>query len=189
MKNRKKNNSEIVPPFYYSIVAPEKFRPNTDYELNCTIHSSTQSMPDQPLKIRVSIQDANDQKGFKVVCDFDMKANVTETLKIPIGDVSPNRKHKLVVTGLSGITAAYKVPLHLQTHNHFIIIETDKKLYKTTDCLKFRVLVLDADLKAADFNKNALSVCLKVSFFSKNIIFFRFKFSCTAFSSFLRFSL
>ena len=53
--------------------------------------------------------------------------------------------------------------LDLQTQMHTIFIQTDKAIYKPNDCIKYRVLVLNAELKAAPINNNELSIEIVVS--------------------------
>lgn len=155
--------------FYYTILAPKSFRPNADFNLNFSIHDAKCAF-DEEILIRVSIEDEDNEAGFKVHRDIVMKPNVTELVTIPVGDISIDHNYKLVVKGISGITLERQASLDLQTQTHSILIQSDKAIYKPNDCIKFRVLVLDAELKAAAINNNDLSIGIAVSF----IMFFFF---------------
>lgn len=161
-------NSEMISPieekFYYTIVAPKSFRPNSDYNFNLTIHDAKCEF-NEPVVVRVSIQDEDNDDGFEIHQDVTMKPNATELMKIPIGDISLNSNYKLMVKGFSGITLDREASLDLQTQTHTILIQTDKAIYKPKDCIRFRVLVLNSELKAATIKNNELNIQIAVSFF------------------------
>lgn len=161
---------ELIPPgaeqssekFYYTIVAPKGLRSNTNFTLNLTIHDAKCEI-DEPVVVRVSIEDEESSDGFSVHRDVTMKSNVTEFISIPVGDLSLDSDYKLVVKGISGVTLDREASLDLQTQTHSILIQTDKAIYKPNDCVKFRVLVLDSELKAAPIDQNELSIAFNVS--------------------------
>lgn len=148
--------------FYYTIMAPNSFRANTDFTLNFTIHDAKCEFG-EPVVVRVSIEDEDNEDGFKIERDVTMKPNVTEVVTIPIGDISVENNYKLAVKGISGVTLEREASLDLQTQTHTILMQTDKAIYKPNDCIKFRVLVLNSELKAAAINNNELSICFTVS--------------------------
>lgn len=155
--------------FYYTIVAPKSFRANTIFTANVTIHDAKCEF-DEPVVVRVSVEDEeNDgENTFNAFRDVVMKTNVTETISIPIGDVSFERNYKFVVKGISGITIEQEACIDLQTQHHSILIQTDKAIYKANDCIKFRVFVLDSELRAANINDGDLNIRFTVSEFIFN---------------------
>lgn len=159
--------TEMNPPteekFYYTILAPKSFRPNSDFSFNLTIHDANCEF-DEPIVVRVSIQDEDNDDGFEIHQDVTMKPNATELIKIPVGDISIKTNYKLVVKGISGVTLEREASLDLQTQTHSILIQTDKAIYKPKDCVRFRVLVLNSELKAATINNNELNIQIAVSF-------------------------
>lgn len=161
----KESNSEesAAEKFYYTIVAPKSFRPNSDFTLNLTVHDANCEF-DEALIVRVSIEDEENEAGFEIHRDVTMKPNETEIVTISVGDISIDQDYKLVVKGISGITLEHEASLDLQTQTHTILIQTDKAIYKPNDCIKYRVLVLDRELKAAAINNSELSICFTVSF-------------------------
>lgn len=160
--------TESNPPaeekFYYTILAPKSFRPNSDFAINLTVHDATCEF-DEPIVVRASIQDEDNDDGFEIHQDVTMKPNASELVKIPIGDISLSNNYKLVVKGISGITLEREASLELQTQTHSILIQTDKAIYKPKDCIRFRVLVLNSELKAAPINNNELNIQIAVCFF------------------------
>lgn len=159
----KDEESQTLQLFYYTIVAPKNVRPNSDFTFNFTIHDAKCEFT-EAVVVRVSIEDDKDEAGTKIQQDFTMKPNVTEVVSIPVGDVPIDRDYKLVVKGISGITIEREVSLGLQMQTHAILIQTDKAIYKPSDCIKFRILVLDSELRAAAVNNNELSIDFTVSF-------------------------
>lgn len=158
------SNSKPAEKFYYTIQAPQSFRPNSDFIFSLTIHDADCEFQ-EPVIVRTTIQDEKNDDGFKIERDVTMKPNATEVVTIPIGDVSLDTKYKLTVKGVSGITLEHTADLDIQTQTHTIFIQTDKAIYKPNDCIKYRVLVLDTELKAAAINNNELSVQITVSIF------------------------
>ncbi|XP_031622614.1 CD109 antigen-like, partial [Contarinia nasturtii] len=143
--------------FFYTIIAPKKIRGNSNYTFNLSIHDAKCEF-DEPVVVRVSIEDENDENGYKIHRDVTMQPNTTEFVSIPIGDLSPEADYKLVVKGITGVTLEREVELDLQTQTHTILIQTDKAIYKPNDCIKFRVLVLNSELKAATIDQNELII-------------------------------
>lgn len=149
--------------FYFSIVAPKTFRANSPFTLNCTIHDADPPLSNKmPVVVRVTIEDENDEEGYEVHRDVTMKMNVTEVISIPVGNVSFDRNYKLVIRGISGVTLEKEANLDLQTQMQCILIQTDKAIYKPNDCIKFRVLVLDDELKPTVINQNLLNISFTV---------------------------
>lgn len=148
--------------FYYTIVAPKSVRQNSDFTFNLTVHDATCEFIDETV-VRISIEDEDDYSGFKVHRDITMKPSETEVITIPIGDISLERNYKLAVQSVSGIPIKHEASLELLTQIHAIFIQTDKALYKPKDSIKYRVLVLDDELKAASIDEKKMSICLIVS--------------------------
>lgn len=158
---------QIEEKFFYTILAPKKIRPNSDFTVNLTIHDANCEL-NEPIVVRISIQDEDNDNGFQIHHDVTMKPNATEAVKIPVGDISLDNNYKLVVKGISGITLEREADLDLQTQTHAFLIQTDKAIYKPNDCIRFRVLVLDSELRAAPINNNELNIQIADS--SRNLM-------------------
>lgn len=161
--------------FNYTILAPKNFRANTNFTFNLTIHDA-QCKCDAAILVRVLIEDERDGAEFQIHRFVAMNPNVTEVVSIPVGDVPSHRKYKFVVKGVSGIDMEHEENLHLQTENHILFIQTDKAIYKPNDCIRFRVLVLNLELKAAPIEKNELKINIIVSCLFTKLINFHCKF-------------
>lgn len=176
---RRVDTSElIVPPesndpnekFYYTIIASKSFRGNSNYTLNLTIHDVKEPI-DGPIVVRVSIEDEDTDDGFEIHQDVTMKPNCTEVISIPVPELTLENNYKLVVKGISGVTLEKEVSLDLQTQTHTILIQTDRAIYKPNDCIKYRVLVLNSELKAAPIDQNELSISFTVSLCNSLFLF------------------
>lgn len=152
---------------FYSIVAPKDIRPNSDFTFILTIHDDKRESKEDVV-VRVSIEDKNFEAGTKIHPDIIMRLNITEVVSIPVGNVPIDRDYKLKVKGILGIIGEREVRLDLLTKNHAILVQTDKAIYKPKDCIKFRILVLDPELRPAEINNNELSIGFTVSFITHN---------------------
>lgn len=161
-----KESDKVAEPFYYTIVAPTSFREHTAFNVTLSVHRNTSENADIPdaIVVRVSIEDENNEKegAFRVFRDVQLKLDVTEIVALDIGDVPDENNYKLVVRGISGITIEREASLNIQTQKHSILIQTDKAIYKPNDKILFRVIVLDAQLKAAAIN-GTLNISFTVS--------------------------
>lgn len=159
--NKSKTNKDET-KFYYTIVAPDVFCSNSDYKLSLTIHDSN-CVFDEQIVVRISIEETNNPDGFKVHQDVEMKPNETVIATIPIGDIPTGCRYVLIVKNVSGIELEYKESLVLETMAFTILIQTDKAVYKPNDCIKYRVLVLDNELKAVTIRHEELNIRFVVS--------------------------
>lgn len=148
--------------FNYTIVSPANIRANRDYKFNLTIHDSKTNF-NEAVVVRASIVD--DSNKVIIHRNFAMNPNVTEFVSMPVGDLPIGRGYKFVIKGVLGTNMEHQAKLHLQTQRRIIFIQTDKALYKPNDCIRFRVLVLDLDLKAAVVENNELKINIFVGFF------------------------
>lgn len=158
----------VVKKSNYTIIASKILRPNAEYTLGLTIYDEKCEI-DEPIVVRVSIKDhASEDKcdRFNINRDVTLKPNVTEMVSIFVGDLSVDRKYALIAKGISGTNLYGQASLDVQTHKYSILIQTDKAIYKPNDCVKFRVLVLDSELKAAPIDQNELSIAFNVSIYS-----------------------
>lgn len=153
-------------PFYYTIVAASRFRANSMFKVMLTAHRNLSVKAEIPGSIMgyVSIEDEDNEKenAYKTKAEFEMRLDHTEILFLDIGDV-PESHYKLVVRGVCGITIEREASLDLQTRQNSILIQTDKAIYKPSDKILFRVLVLDSALKPAANANGALEISFTVS--------------------------
>lgn len=103
--------------------------------------------------MRLSIQDGAEYKNEKEVT---VKSNQTELVTLQIGELDVTKGYKFVAEGISGILFKNESTLKIESKNVSIFIQTDKAIYKPGETIKFRVLVLDAELKPAALNADSL---------------------------------
>lgn len=119
-----------------------------DYQVSITLHDNI-----EPATIRLSIEDGIKYKNEQKVT---INSNQTELVKLRIDDLDVTKGYKLVAEGLSGIVFKNESNLKIESKNVSIFIQTDKAIYKPGETIKFRVLVLDAQLKPAILTSESL---------------------------------
>lgn len=151
--------------FYYTIVAPKSFRPNSDYTVKLTLlNGSIEWENREPIVVSVTIEDESDETLFRVERTATLQLNVTECITIPIGgNVSVDASYSLIVKAISGASFKHEASLDVQTKKVAILIQTDKGIYKPSDTVKFRVFVLNENLRPAAIDENQLKIHVTVS--------------------------
>lgn len=145
---------------FYTIIAPDHFYANSNYILALTLHNPGASIV-EPCVVNISIQD--EQNVFRVQRETKLPVDVTELFTIPIADVPIDHNYKLVVESFSGICFRHEAPLNLQKRNLFIVVQSDKNVYKTGDCMRFRILVLDHKLRPVNAEYEMFKISILVS--------------------------
>lgn len=149
---------------FYTIVGQESFRPNSNYQISISVHDLDNKLVEQ-CNIKIGIEMENGEVYLNTERNVIVKPNTTELLTIPIGDLELERVYKLVAKGLSGINFEHEAKLNIQSKKVAILIQTDKAIYKPSDCVRFRVLVLDSELRPASINDGDMQVFIVVSAF------------------------
>lgn len=73
-------------------------------------------------------------------------------------------QYRLNAQGLSGIDFRNEKPINLVAKNASIFIQTDKAIYKPGDLIRFRILVLDQNMKPVS-SQEPISIFIAVIFF------------------------
>lgn len=146
----------LSPHSYYTIVAPENIRPNTDYQLWITVHNRT-----EPSVISVSIVDT--------AISYTNKAEITitdeqpQSVSLSIGnDIDPTGNYKLIAEGVSGLIFKNESSLLVEKKSVSLFIQTDKAIYKPGETIRFRVIVLDYLLRPAQVDRGDLVIYITV---------------------------
>lgn len=105
-----------------------------------TLHDHSDSVT-----FRLSIQDGLEYKNEK---EITVTSNQTELVALQIGALDISKGYKFIAEGVSGFIFKNESTLKIETKMLSIFIQTDKAIFKPGDSIKFRVLVLDYDLKA-----------------------------------------
>lgn len=165
-KIAKINRRFIEAPFYYAISAPYSFRPNSDYVV--TLFSGPDEREiSEPVVVRLAIVDDGDDGDadlFRAEVTTTIRPNATESITISVGEfLSLDATYKLVAKALQGADFEHEVSLLVQSKNVAIMIQTDKSIYRAGDLVRFRVFVLNENLRPARFdNNNRLNISLRV---------------------------
>lgn len=132
---------------FYTIVAPKHIRPHSDYRIAVTLHKDV-----VPVTIRFTITDG---LNYNISETVTTHTSSTEFVTLRIDDL-PLTGYKIVAEGLSGVTFKSESNLKIESKQVSIFIQTDKSIYKPGEKVKFRVLVLDSELKPASLVENQL---------------------------------
>lgn len=138
---------------FYTIVAPENIRPYSDYRVSVSVYNQI-----EPAIIRLSILSSIEDEEYTLITkDVELVSNETQLVELPVDELSVNGYVKFLAEGITkSIIFMNSTLLNVESKNYSIFIQTDKAIYKPGESIKFRILVLDFDLKPVD-------ECLKVS--------------------------
>lgn len=114
----------------------------------------------EPITIRLSIENEDDTIATK---DVDIVSNKTKLVVLPIEELSVNGHIKFLAEGISGIIFKNFTLLNVESKNFSLFIQTDKAIYKPSESIKFRILVLDFDLKPVELDDEWLKVFMMVN--------------------------
>ncbi|XP_050072372.1 CD109 antigen-like [Anopheles maculipalpis] len=123
---------------HYSVVGSRILRPNSTYCVQVSTFDTK-----SPVAFRVSI--AAKENVLKSE-DITLGVNESRLLSFPIGSI-PEDDYELVAEGLSGLVFKSKAQIDFDDKFCSVLIQTDKSVYKPGDTVRFRVLVLDRNMK------------------------------------------
>lgn len=106
--------------------------------MSVSLHDET-----EPCDIRLSIED---DKDYKVSQDLTIAPYSTKMVEFAIGELQPGN-YKLVAEGLTNIIFKNETNINLNGKKFSVLMQTDKAIYKPADTIRFRVLVLDPNMK------------------------------------------
>lgn len=141
---------------FYTIVAPENIRPESDYCVSVSIHNQS-----EPVTIKLSIEDDDDD--VIIAKEVTIESGETKLITLPIDDLTVNKIFKFTAEGIAGIVFKNLTLLNVESKNCSIFIQTDKAIYKPGESIKFRILVLDFNLKPVELDDNDLKVFITVT--------------------------
>lgn len=93
---------------------------------------------------------------YKNEKEVSVSSNQTEFVTLKIDELDLTKGYKFVAQGLTGIVFKNESNLRVESKNVSIFIQTDKAIYKPGDTIKFRVLVLDYELKPVALTSDEL---------------------------------
>lgn len=99
-----------------------------------------------PCEIRVGIEGI--QNKYTNFRETTLRPYTSELLRFATGFIEAGQ-YRLIAEGLSGIDFRNEKPINFVAKNASIFVQTDKAIYKPGDLIRFRVLVLDENMKPA----------------------------------------
>ncbi|XP_052891713.1 thioester-containing protein 1 allele S3-like [Anopheles moucheti] len=127
------------------VVGPKFFRANQDYTV--VISNFKLNISEVGLMIRMEGRSNDDRSVLNSTKSVDVRRNMNKviTFKMP-ADLSAGN-YKLTINGQRGFGYHQEVPLVYLGKSISGLIQIDKPVYKQGDTVKFRVIVLDTELK------------------------------------------
>lgn len=153
----------------YAIVGSKIIRPNSDYHVAVSLFDVL-----LPWEIRVAIE--GDNNGYNNHRDIIVHPYTSQLVHFNTGDMPPG-EYKLNCKGLAGTDFHQQKSLEFQTKNTSIFVQSDKAIYKPGDTIRFRVLVVDMNLKPLS-NQGGINIFITVSVSFSSVFEFFFKSNC-----------
>ncbi|XP_052864269.1 uncharacterized protein LOC128270884 [Anopheles cruzii] len=133
---------------HYSIVGAKIIRPNSEYRVVVTTFDVIETV-----QFRVSIAA---QDNILATENLTLSNNESRVISLSIGNI-PVKRYELVAEGLSGIVFKKKVDLQYDNKFCSVLIQTDKSVYKPGDTVRYRVLLLDRNMKPS-LNESSMMI-------------------------------
>ncbi|XP_035781248.1 CD109 antigen-like isoform X2 [Anopheles albimanus] len=123
---------------HYAVVGAQIIRPNSEYRVTATSFDLTPK-----LEMCVSLVSKGNVIESK---DVSLERNDYQTIVFQLGSL-PEDEYELVAEGKSGMVFRKKAALEYDDKFCSVLLQTDKAMYKPGDTVRFRVLVLDRNMK------------------------------------------
>ena len=134
------NNNSNKPT--YTIVAPAKIRPSSDYHVSLQLTNATSAAD---IEVEVS-GPSHDGPFNRVTKSVAVNPSETRILNLEIGEWSKGN-YKLLVKGRSGeFNFNNETALGFEPKSTSIFVQTDKAIYKPGQAVKFRAIVVNPSL-------------------------------------------
>ncbi|XP_058450151.1 thioester-containing protein 1 allele R1-like [Malaya genurostris] len=126
----------------YIIVAPSYIQPNLSYRLSILTFAL-----DDPPKLHLSIEGFSDSgEELTVEQSLQLKSDEMRLVNFNTTAVPPG-SYNLKIQSLSGYKIVRDYPLKFQLVTDLILIQMDKPIYRPGNTVKFRILVVDQQMK------------------------------------------
>ncbi|XP_055684022.1 thioester-containing protein 1 allele R1-like isoform X2 [Lutzomyia longipalpis] len=127
---------------YYTIVGSRIFRANSPYHVSVSTHDTSEAV-----QMRIGVEGESEGGAkFSQFKDVTLEPDTSKVVEIDIGKVLPGQ-YNLTAEGLSGLIFKNFTSISANTKTFSAYIQTDKAVYKPGDTIRYRVLLLDANLK------------------------------------------
>ncbi|CAM6001992.1 unnamed protein product, partial [Sphagnum balticum] len=128
----------------YTVIAPAKIRPNSDYHVSVSIHDTP-----NPVELDVTISGPSDSGSINSVSKT-VVVNSAETriMNFEIGEWTKGN-YRLIVKGRGGLEFSNETTLEFEQKSYSVFIQTDKAIYKPSQLVQFRVILVNPSLLPA----------------------------------------
>ncbi|KAG1664295.1 CD109 antigen [Nymphon striatum] len=120
---------------YYSIIAPKVLRPNTRYHVSVTLFNTT-----SPTQVAVQLTG-----NVRVSSETSVGSDQTGLITFEIGNWTAGN-YKLEVVGNGGLNFRNRTDIQFVAQSYNVLIQTDKSIYRGSQKVQFRAIILDKGL-------------------------------------------
>ncbi|XP_015784901.1 CD109 antigen isoform X1 [Tetranychus urticae] len=134
----------------YTILAPEKIRPNSDYFVSVSTHHVY-----NPVNVTLTISGYdNSTKSFNEISQtIELSGEMTRLARFGVGPWGIGN-YKLTTIGTGGLTFTNETKLVYDGKSFSVFIQTDKAIYKPGQKVLFRAIIVRPNLALADTGAN-----------------------------------
>ncbi|RWS08174.1 CD109 antigen-like protein [Dinothrombium tinctorium] len=145
----------------YVVVAHGKLVPNTNYLVTVSIINSTNETD-----VLVAVKNQFPSNETVVVAQkYSLQRDETKIIALPIPNLISG-KYELNVIGEGGVQFNHKKELSLEVKRLSAYVQTDKAIYKPKQTVKFRIVILDEELRPVD----GINISVQIKDANKNIV-------------------
>jgi CD109 antigen len=139
------------------VVAPAKLRPHSEYHVSVSLYDSP-----NPVEVEITVSGPSQSGTFNSASKTVVVNNAeTRILNLDIGEWS-NGNYKLIVNGRGGFEFKNETSLEFEQKSISVFIQTDKAIYKPSQLVQFRAIIVNPLLKPAV--AGAIDIYIKVSY-------------------------
>jgi len=131
-----------IPPPIYTIIAPSRLRPNSDYHVTISLHNIREHVD---VDIVIMGQETDSGKLNTISKTVTMNSDETRILNFEVGEWSSG-SYKMTVVGKGGIEFRNETSITFEPKSYSVFIQTDKGIYKPGQLVQFRAIVVNPNL-------------------------------------------
>ncbi|KAI1285220.1 Antigen -like protein [Halotydeus destructor] len=126
----------------YTIVAPAKLRPNSDYHVSCSMHGIGDHAD---VDISVAGKDQGSDEFKTVTKTISLGNGETRIINFEIGAWGPG-SYKLIAIGRGALQFRNETNIQFEQKSYSVFVQTDKAIYKPGQLVQFRAIVVNPSL-------------------------------------------
>ncbi|RWS11259.1 CD109 antigen-like protein [Dinothrombium tinctorium] len=145
----------------YAVVAHGKLVPNTNYLVTVSIRNATN---ETDVSVAVKNQSSSNE-NVVAAQKYSLQSNDTKIMVLLIPNLNSG-KYVLNVIGEGAVRFNHTEELNLEVKRLSALIQTDKAMYKPKQKVKFRIVILDEELRPVD----GVNTTVQIKDANKNIV-------------------